>query len=437
MFFLIGVVLAQESLPTCSAAMVNFYTSASELCLAGPDGHICNGGNPPLAEPQGPVSNSLASAGALVPVDAVQMVNTTAFAADGSSGGVAWLRVAETGTRGVLMGDVMVRDATPEGVGFPKWTAMEVETRNSAPTCQTAPSSAFVLQTSTAGQAVRVVVNGVSLDLNGTVMIQTEGDETLFMTLEGELRVIANGQTQGMVAGQQARAAHAPSDYSTAVGPPGMPEPFDNARVQNFPIALLDRAIRLPQPGFVRTEGAVNMRTEPNTNAPIILQVPAGTIMTILGRNTPGDWYHVRLPSGETGWMFAELLVRSHGAISAVYEATPVPPQRFGTLGTAARVISPTGVTLRSAPDVGFSALSSLQPDTQVELLARSPYSPWVKINTGDGTVGWVALISLDTRAIIESLPVDYNVPPPPEPTPIPGLWGGAFPDPSCYPNCG
>jgi hypothetical protein len=52
------------------------------------------------------------------------------------------------------------------------------------------------------------------------------------------------------------------------------------------------------------------------------------------------------------------------------------------------------------------------------------------------GKVGWVPLIAMETRAIIDALPVDYNVPPPPEPTRIPGSFGNAFPDPNCYPNC-
>jgi hypothetical protein len=67
--------------------------------------------------------------------------------------------------------------------------------------------------------------------------------------------------------------------------------------------------------------------------------------------------------------------------------------------------------------------------------VARSPYSPWVKIES-QGMVGWVALIALETQSIIEALPIDWDVPPPPEPTLVPGSWGGAFPDPDCFPNC-
>ena len=50
-----------------------------------------------------------------------------------------------------------------------------------------------------------------------------------------------------------------------------------------------------------------------------------------------------------------------------------------------------------------------------------------------NGAVGWVPLISLDTRSIIEALPIDFDVPPPPAtptPTRVPGSFGNAFPDP-------
>jgi hypothetical protein len=45
--------------------------------------------------------------------------------------------------------------------------------------------------------------------------------------------------------------------------------------------------------------------------------------------------------------------------------------------------------------------------------------------------VGWLALISLQTEAVVDALPIDYNVPPPPAPTRVPGTYDNAFPDPN------
>lgn len=419
---------------TCAAALEQFYVIASEACIGKPDGYICNGGMAPAAEPAGPVSNSLAAQGALVDISVVDALRTSAFHADGTGGGLVWLRAPESGMRATLIGDVSMRDVSPPD--FPAWTAFTVATNQESPACSAAPRSALVVQSRAINQELNVVINGVSIYLRGTVMIETEGSDTIFITLDGELRIIALGQTQGMVAGQEARVPYDPGDFTRPVNIPGVPGPFDPIRVVNFPLSLLDRPTLMPQPGFVSTEGAVNMRMSPSTDGILMGQVPPGQIMTILGRNPAGDWYHVRLTTGFTGWMFADLLSHNHGEINAVYSETPVPPQRFGRVGTTGRIISPNGSTMRAAPDLSFAAIYNVPAAEEVTLLARSPYSPWVKVDAA-GVIGWVALLTMETQAIIESLPIDYDVPPPPQPTVVPGTWGNAFPDPNCYPNCG
>jgi hypothetical protein len=128
--------------------------------------------------------------------------------------------------------------------------------------------------------------------------------------------------------------------------------------------------------------------------------------------------------------MYAQLLRQNLGSIQAIYDATPIPPQRYGALGQIATVIAPAGLNLRQAPDVSFGLVVTIPAGTQVNLLARSPYSPWVKVEAG-GIIGWAALITLETQSVIEALPIDYDVPPPPEPTRVPGSFGNAFPDPN------
>lgn len=163
--------------------------------------------------------------------------------------------------------------------------------------------------------------------------------------------------------------------------------------------------------------------------AGLIKEVPAGEVMSVLGADTTGTWYHVRMDTGETGWMLAELLDGNVGPIQAVYDSTPLPPQRFGELGNAGRVLAPAGVNLRVGPDVTFPVVGTLNNGTLVTLLERSPYNLWVKVDS-NGTVGWLALITLETQAYFDALPIDYNAPPPPTPTRVPGTFGNAFPDP-------
>jgi hypothetical protein len=415
-----------------------FFTDSSAACLGQPAGFVCNGGLPLTAEPDGPVSHSLAAMGALVDMGVIDALATSHFAADCTTGGVAWFRVAETQSSGLLLGQTAMRDASAEG--FPAWQSMIITTAAETSPCAEAPVSAVALQTTARGIPTLLVVNGASLDLNGTVLIQTQdtpgaNSETVFITLEGQARVIALGHTEGMVAGQQVRVPYIPGDFSRPVDFPAAPTPYDAARVQRFPVPLLDRPLLLPQPGYVTNEGMVNLRSAPNTGAGLIMEVPPGQIMTILGVNPAADWVHVRLATGETGWMFRELLTGDIGALVAQYEATPQPPQRYGFVGSRGTITSSTGAAVYADPDPTFAVIGSFGSGQEVTLLARSPYSLWVKVN-GGGLIGWVPLLVLETQVILESLPIDYEVSPLPLPTLVPGSWGNAFPDPDCYPDC-
>jgi uncharacterized protein YgiM (DUF1202 family) len=417
---------------TCSAALNTIWTTASDACVGKPSGYLCNGGGVPAVEPAGPVSNALAAVGALVEVQAVASIRTPPVTIENVNGGVAWLRLPDPlNVSGLMIGDVLLRDVTPPD--FPAWQSMVVQTGVTSPACNVAPRNAFILQSPVNGVS-GIVVNGASLVLNGTVMVQTTDAQTMFISLAGQSRVLARGQEYPLITGEQITVPYNPGDLTTPAGPPSSPIPLDVMAFQHIPIALMERPFILPQPGYVSTAGQVNLRSRPSADADLLMQVPAGQVMSVLGRNPAGDWYHVRLNTGETGWMLADLLQQNLGAVQAVYEATPLPPQRYGSLGLLATVIAPAGANLRQAPDVTFALVTTIPAGTQVYLVARSPYNPWVKVEAG-GVVGWTALITLETQAVIEALPVDYDVPPPPEPTRVPGSFGNAFPDPNLNNN--
>jgi uncharacterized protein YraI len=365
--------------------------------------------------------------GALVEAGAIDRLNTPPIVAEIGGVGIAYLRPSNSlPYTGLLIGEVAIRDVTPPD--FPAWTSFVVETSPTPSTCAAAPRNLLVLQ-SAASTTVQIVVNGISLLLNGTLVASTDASSTVFIAISGQAAALALGQEQQFMAGEQITVAHPLDDLGTASAVPSSPVPFDAAILQNLPVALLDHPVILPQPGYVSTLGAVNMRSEPDVYAGIIVQVPPGEVMSVLGRSTDGLWYHVRRSNGESGWMLAELLGQNLGPISTVYDATPMPPQRYGDLGTRGQVLAPAGVNLRVGPDVAFPALVTLNDGTLVNLLARSPYSPWVKVDAG-GAVGWLALITIETQAYIDALPIDFSAPPIPTPTIQPGSFGNAFPDP-------
>ena len=127
MLFLLGTVLvaAQDGTEVSDAAcspvaLEATWTAASDACIGGPVGYICNGGNAPQVEPAGPVSNALMSVGALVEVEAVDAIHTPPV----MNGGVMWLRLPQL--TGLLVGGVSLRDVSPPD--FPAWQSIIVET---------------------------------------------------------------------------------------------------------------------------------------------------------------------------------------------------------------------------------------------------------------------------------------------------------------------
>lgn len=426
---------AEESM--CTANLETLFTQASEFCIGEPGGFFCNGGLAPQAQPRGNVlnvSNTMAVQGSLVPVDTVASVNTVALLT-ANSGGVMWIRISEPiEINALMLGEIELRDVTPPDSNLDAWQSFSVRTGDVASeshSCGTQPYSSFVIQ-GPWGNTTSFAINGVSIALGGSMAVQTTETETSFISLEGQAQLTVFGQNRLMVAGQQINVPYADGNFVQPSGIPPEAEPLNFDRIANIPIPLLDRPILLPQPGFAVTDGNVNMRSLPTTNSQILAEVPDGQLLSIIGMNPERSWYHVRLPNAENGWMRADLVEGNIGDVSLVYDATPLPPERLGDASHGGVVIAPTGANLRSAPDVQFQRIAILPEGSEIDILARSPYSPFVKVESEAG-IGWLALVTLETTTVIQFLPIEYDVPLPPGPTPTPyfAFGGGhAYPDP-------
>jgi hypothetical protein len=419
-----------QAFAQCQAEITYLYTQASDACLGQPNGYFCNGGLPPRAEPMGAISNQMGVVGSLVDVGLIDRVNPAPLPSN-NSGGLMWIRLTEPqSVSALLIGDVDVTDVTPIDSGLAPWQSIKVETRQHPSNCSS-PRSAIIIQ-GPYGALGRIVVNGVSLEINGTIAIETEDNITEFIALEGRVQLVMYGEGRIIQAGEQMNINYQAGDLTRPLSFAPNTEPLNFNHIREFPITLLDRPVLLPQPGVVYTDGLVNMRAEANGSGRILYQVPDDQPLSVLGKNPDGTWLHVRLGNGETGWMRADLVTGTLGEITVAYDPTPQPPQRYGTNASGAIVIASTGGNLRAAPDVQFNVINTIDPGTEVNLLSRSPYSPWVKVDTGT-EVGWMALITLETNAVVNFLPIDYDVPNPPGPTATPLFtFGGghAYPDP-------
>ncbi len=431
--FFLGALLAQD-ITNCATRLEALYSSALAACNNKPGGYFCNGGLAPLAEPVGPVSNSLAVQGASVDVAVVDSIHPPSLHTDG--GGIVWMRSINPELNILLLGDVILQDQTNNNLS---WQTFTIETGTNTSTCNGAPANSAVLQNQTPGIPAEFTVNGVSLSLDGTILVQTDEAQTVFVQVEGTLQASLNGQTVYLISGQQITVPLT----ATPTAVISQPAPFDPIRVNAFPVRLLDRFVMMPQSGYVITDRNVNLRSGPSLGYDIMLEVPQGQLLSVLGRNPTGDWYHVRLPAGVSGWMFGELLQRQHGEISAVYSQTPPPQIILAQETTISQGLTLSAVVMRVQPFASEPAILAVQAGQQVTLLAKSPYNAWVKVDAA-GTIGWIPLVTVETDANLDTLSLDHTVqsselthpPAPPTATLIPGAWGGAFPDPNCGSNC-
>ena len=414
----------------CEAALAAQYIQASDSCLAGPTGFFCNGGQPPSLMP---ASDALSELAALAEAETIESLSSPALSA-ATGGGLLWLRLEQNILMDALIvGGLNISNRVSAETGLARWRSITVESAAAALDCPALPPVGALVVQGLYGQTASAFINGVATEINGTLIVLTQGDATKFIVIEGTALLVAFGQSVTLRVGEQLNLKYEPGDWNRPAQLPSQPVLLEYDLIQHLPIRLFDRPLPIPQPGYAQTQGGVNMRVAPDINSRLLFQVPAGQTMGILGRSSDGEWLHIRFGNGDTGWMSAQLLAGRQGPIYSVYDLTPEPPQRYGEHARRAKVNVPRGGNLREAPDTAFRVKSTLPQGTEVNLLARSPYSPWVKVEL-NGVSGWMALFTLSTEAVISSLPIDYDVPLPPRATPTPSFsFGGghAYPDPA------
>lgn len=413
----------------CEAALVAHYSTASDGCLAGPTGYFCSGGAPPKVDP---ASDALNAPAALAEADQIERLQSPPLSA-ANGGGLLWLRLEKNILMDALIvGNISISNRVSDATGLARWRSITVESGPAASDCAAMPSLGALVVQGLYGQTASAFINGVATEINGTLIVLTQADTTKFIVIEGDVLLVAYGQSVTLNVGEQLNLRYEPGNWNRPAQLPGQPVLLEYDLIKHVPIRLFDRPVPIPQPGYAQTQGGVNMRVAPDISSQLLFQVPAGETMGILGRSEDGEWLHIRFGNGDTGWMSAELLAGRQGQIHSVYDITPEPPQRYGEYADRAQVNVPRGGNLRAAPDTAFHVKRTLPLGMVVKLIARSPYSPWVKVEADDDT-GWMALFTLETEAVISSLPIDYDVPLPPRATPTPSFsFGGghAYPNP-------
>lgn len=77
----------------------------------------------------------------------------------------------------------------------------------------------------------------------------------------------------------------------------------------------------------VVASSALNVRSGPGTDYPIIAALQQGEIANITGKNTNGDWWEIALANGQTGWVFGSLVTTAGDTTGVAVAANiPAPP---------------------------------------------------------------------------------------------------------------
>jgi hypothetical protein len=160
------------------------------------------------------------------------------FLDDGRSG---WVRVDLVTVTGDLdwLPVVTAASQPPESLYSPLQAFDLISAADDAP-CSDAPDSGLLLQ---AAQPVNLRVNGVDLEMDGTVYLQAPR-ELIVNVLEGTARVASGGETQTTQAGNRIRVRYDAAEQ--ALTTPRPPEPYSYVRLRPLPLNLLPREIEEP-----------------------------------------------------------------------------------------------------------------------------------------------------------------------------------------------
>jgi len=118
------------------------------------------------------------------------------------------------------------------------------------------------------------------------------------------------------------------------------------------------------------TTDALNVRSGPSTAFPVLVTIPNGTQMTVLGRNPANTWINVQLADGTEGWV-----TRSLTSYTLVSPNVILPSALPGAAATIAATLTATA----TAPVTATASVTTTNAVSVTELGDN-----WQTISTGD-----------------------------------------------------
>jgi len=119
------------------------------------------------------------------------------------------------------------------------------------------------------------------------------------------------------------------------------------------------------------TATTLNLRGQPSTQAELLGTLPRGTSLAVLQKQ--GDWYQVKTPSGQTGWV-AGWLVEVNEQIQP---------------GESVVTILNPDTNVRSGPSTSHAIIGRVQAGERYAVVKQE--QDWFQIRLSDGSLGYVA----------------------------------------------
>jgi uncharacterized protein YraI len=178
-----------------------------------------------------------------------------------------------------------------------------------------------------------------------------------------------------------------------------------------------------PVDGLTSTQ--VNVRSGPDASRDSLGLLPAGSQITVLGRDASGSWLVISFPQSPDGqgWVTAQFVelsaeIEDLSIIEAAAVEQPVQPadqpeaQASPTPGEQQRTAKTTSqINARSGPASAFESKGLLEANTTVVMTGRNEINTWVQIEypADSEERAWVAAAYLSYEGFLDSLPAFDN----------------------------
>jgi murein DD-endopeptidase MepM/ murein hydrolase activator NlpD len=127
-----------------------------------------------------------------------------------------------------------------------------------------------------------------------------------------------------------------------------------------------------------------NLRSGPGVAFGKVNRLKSGTVVSLIERTA--DWFRVRTPKGEIGWVAQEVMDVDLATASAVVVAKSTPRSALAKPTGKATILS-AGLNLRSGPSTAYRIVGKVFRGASVDIIAQQ--AGWYQINTARGTSGW------------------------------------------------